>query len=85
LPGYNNDRFYFDDQGVRLDAADAGVSTAYVARVQLPGFLRLPGSSADTSDLQRVTIDIASTGNRDYTFSSDQSFSTYTAVICKTN
>jgi uncharacterized protein (TIGR02598 family) len=39
LSGYNDDRFYFDDQGVRLDDTATTSLTAYVARVRLPGLL----------------------------------------------
>lgn len=88
LSRYDRNRFYFDDQGVRL-AENQSEMVAYVARVTLPGLLRLPsgsGAGVQNADLQRVTIDIASTGNRDYDFDDQNaSYSTYAAVLSRTH
>jgi len=84
LAGYDGKKFYFDDQGVRLDgASDAQIS--FVARVNLPEPLNLPGSSAASSDLRRVVIDIASTPDPGYQFDVDQTFSTYTSILSHAN
>ena len=84
LASYDGDRFYFDDQGVRLDDA-AGLDISYVARVQLPVPMNLPGSAAASADLRRVVIDIASTPDRSFPFSDDQTFSTYTSILSHAN
>ena len=84
LASYDGDKFYFDDQGVRLDDA-AGLDISYVARVQLPEPMNLPGSAAASADLRRVVIDIASTPDRSFKFSDGQTFSTYTSILSHTN
>ena len=84
LEGYDGDKFYFDDQGVRLDAGD-GPQIAYVVRVRLPVPLMLPGAAVASGDLRRVVIEIASTPDTGFAFTTGQTFSTYTSILSRTN
>lgn len=85
LPQYDNDLFYFDDQGVRQDGTDG--TTAYVARVQLPSTSSLPGSTVSMSDnLRRVVIQVAASPNRSFNFDAvGASYSTYVSIISRNN
>jgi uncharacterized protein (TIGR02598 family) len=84
LATYDNKRFYFDDQGVRL-SENAGLEIAYVAEVQLPVPINLPGASVPSDNLRRVVLDIASTPNTKFEFKDGQTFSTYTSILCRTD
>lgn len=84
LATYDNKKFYFDDQGVRLSES-AGLEIAYVARVQLPVPMNLPGASVPSDNLRRVVLDIASTPNTKFEFKDGQTFATYTSILCRTN
>ncbi len=75
---------YFDDQGVRLkDGTDTESSLlAYVARINIPAVTSVPGSNDGSTNLKRVHIDIASTGNKDFDFDREgASFSTQTSLL----
>lgn len=85
VPAYDNRLFYFNDQGVRQDRADS--TTAYVARVQLPSNVLLPGATVSMSEaLRRVVIQIAATPNSNYKFETPgATYSTYVSIISRTN
>lgn len=85
LSNYDNDLFYFDDQGVRQDGTDG--TTAYVARVQLPTTSSLPGSTVSMSEnLRRVVIQVAATPNRNFNFNAPgATYSTYVSILSRNN
>lgn len=74
---YNEKRFYFDDQGVEIPAAEAQQGwLAYVAQVKVPPqdvvlpTSGAPAGSAPARDpyLRRVTVKVASVGDPDFDF-----------------
>lgn len=85
LPQYDNDLFYFDDQGVRRNRGDS--SASYVARVQLPANSSLPGSRVNMSEnLRRVVIQVAASPNPTFNFDAPgASYSTYVSLISRNN
>ncbi|MES2597707.1 MAG: Verru_Chthon cassette protein B [Verrucomicrobiota bacterium] len=77
---FNNKRFFFDDQGIEIPAAEAGSSgwVAYVAQVKVPPQdVVLPSSGTASSSqpaavndpyLRRVTVKVASVGDPEFDF-----------------
>ena len=80
LPTYDKHLFYYDDQGVRVEA---GADVAYVARSLIYLNLKLPGSAINSDDLRRAVIQIASSNNPDYDFGEGKTFSTYTSILSR--
>ena len=91
LNTYNNTRFEYDDQGVRLSGGPgAGGSpssnerTAFVALVELPAGTNLPGTAVPPTTLRKAVIKIASTPNDDFDFSEVTAvYSTVTTLLAQ--
>ena len=83
LNRYDGRRFYFDDQGIRLEGGSSLAS--YVAKVELPEPATLPGSPIASKDIKRVVIHVAATPKRDFAFGRDDAFSTYVTLLPRFN
>lgn len=87
LGEYNNQKRYFDDQGIELSSgADSFVS--YVARYSFPGqSVTLPGGDAGAGggspDMILVTVDIAANPNPGYAFENPNQFTSRTWIIAR--
>lgn len=91
LNAYNNQRFQYDDQGVRVSSQTGGAgaggskeATAFVALVEMPVGANIPGSAITPSNLKRVVIKIASTQRDNYDFTDDgAAYSTVTTLLAR--
>lgn len=83
LQTYNNQVFFYDDQGVRIE--NGGERISYAARVSIPAGMRLPGSISDSDTLRRVVVEIASTSSRNFDFGrvGERHISAYTNVLSR--
>lgn len=83
LPTYDKQKFFFDDQGVRI--TDENGSIAYVAETVLPVPAQLPGAPVVSNDIKRVLIHVAASARREFDFTGEASFSTFTFILPRSN
>ena len=87
LPGYNDTRRFFDDQGTPLTDAQANNSLrlAYVARIRLNATsngVAVPGGQI-SNNMVLVTVDIAAVPDASFAFGGDVPFKSRTFVITR--
>lgn len=76
VPTYDQQRYYFDDQGILIESKEPGMDLAYVAEVRVPTHdVNLPESAAPEGGeapvdpyLRRVTVKVASVANENFDF-----------------
>ena len=75
-PAFDRQRYYFDDQGIAIEAEEPDPHLAYVAEVQVPTRdVALPADAAPAEEesafdpyLRRVTVKVASVANERFDF-----------------
>ena len=87
LPGYNDTRRFFDDQGTPLTDAQAtnSLRLAYVARIRLNATsngVAVPGGQI-SNNMVLVTVDIAAIPDAGFAFNGDVPFKSRTFVITR--
>lgn len=93
-PAFDQQRYYFDDQGVVLETDEPGPELAYVAEVRVPARdVSLPADASPQEEeagidpyLRRVTVKVASVANESFDFDRalPMAYRTHTMLIART-
>ena len=84
LPAGANERRYFDDEGVEVDADSERLTI--VAQMDFSQLTTLPVNATPQKFLRRVVVNMATTSNPEFTFDEERknfSYSTYHHLVSK--
>ncbi|TDU81495.1 uncharacterized protein (TIGR02598 family) [Prosthecobacter fusiformis] len=91
-PAFDQQRYFFDDQGVAIEAENPGMDLAYIAEVSVPpADVPLTADSTATNEdydpyLRRVTVRVTNAANPNFDFDRalPVTYRTHTTLIART-